>query len=392
MANETNQLLYRVIQNLAITPGPSGHSSVGTVGAASAGGQANHGNGAQANPSSSTDSPAATQSQTASRRDTAVGDSQTDTGRKGSEPGPKSSDIQPSAMKTLGSSAVKPKGIAVHTAPGDSQSPLAFEFPRQSPSDLPSNISIPVTAPGMSTAAQQHAQKSDISNNIVTSEDDPFDARETVNQLTLQFLSEHEETRIAALEWLSMLHQKSPSNVSLDSGLFQRECRSDLSFLSWQTLARDDGTFPALLKTLSDPSEDVVKHDLQLLAQISANSDDSYFSSFLVNLLELFSTDRRLLETRGSLIIRQLCLNLNTERIFRTLAEILEKDDVRTCSLVVGMTITVLTSPHVTQDLEFASLMVIKLNMILITSPELSEFRKRLKNIESKVSALCCLV
>jgi vacuole morphology and inheritance protein 14 len=40
------------------------------------------------------------------------------------------------------------------------------------------------------------------------------------------------------------------------------------------------------------------------------------------------------------------------------------------------------------QDLEFASLMVVKLNMILITSPELAEFRKRLKNIESKVSRL----
>jgi hypothetical protein len=73
----------------------------------------------------------------------------------------------------------------------------------------------------------------------------------------------------------------------------------------------------------------VVKHDLQLLAQISANSEDSYFSSFLVNLLELFSTDRRLLETRGSLIIRQLCLNMNTERIFRTFAEVLEREEVR---------------------------------------------------------------
>jgi vacuole morphology and inheritance protein 14 len=81
------------------------------------------------------------------------------------------------------------------------------------------------------------------------------------------------------------------------------------------------------------------------------------------NVLELFSTDRRLLETRGSLIIRQLCLHLNAERIFRTIAEILEKDD----------------------DLEFASMMVVKLNMILITSPELADFRRRLKNLESKV-------
>lgn len=171
-------------------------------------------------------------------------------------------------------------------------------------------------------------------------DDDPFDVRETVNMLTLQFLSDHPETRIAALEWLLMLHLKAPTKI----------------------LSRDSGTFPALLKTLSDPSEDVVKHDLQLLAQISSSSEDSYFRSFMVNVLELFSTDRRLLETRGSLIIRQLCLHLNAEKIFRTLAEILEKDD----------------------DLEFASMMVVKLNMILITSPELADFRRRLKNLDSK--------
>lgn len=79
---------------------------------------------------------------------------------------------------------------------------------------------------------------------------------------------------------------------------------------------------------LDADTRQVVKHDLQLLAQISASSEDSYFTSFMVNVLELFSTDRRLLETRGSLIIRQLCLHLNAERIFRTIAEILEKDDV----------------------------------------------------------------
>lgn len=90
----------------------------------------------------------------------------------------------------------------------------------------------------------------------------------------------------------------------------------------------DDGTFPALLKTLSDPSEEVIKHDLQLLAQISSSSEESYFKVFMMNLLELFSTDRKLLEARGSLIIRQLCLNLNTERIYKTFAEILEKEDV----------------------------------------------------------------
>lgn len=168
---------------------------------------------------------------------------------------------------------------------------------------------------------------------------DPFDLQTTVNVLTLQLIDEHEETRVAALEWLLMLHQKASRRI----------------------LSINDGTFPALLKTLSDPSEDVIRCDLKLLAQMSGASDDAY-NSYLANLVNLFSTDRRLLEARGSLIIRQLCTSLHTERVFKTLAEILEKDE----------------------DLEFASIMITNLNMILITSPELSDFRKRLKNLETK--------
>ncbi len=50
---------------------------------------------------------------------------------------------------------------------------------------------------------------------------DAFDYQATVNALTIQFLSEHEETRVAALKWLIMLHQKAPKKVrySLHSGL-----------------------------------------------------------------------------------------------------------------------------------------------------------------------------
>lgn len=169
---------------------------------------------------------------------------------------------------------------------------------------------------------------------------DPFDYQSTVNGLTIQFLSEHEETRMFALKWLIMLHKKAPKKI----------------------LSMDDGTFPALLKTLSDTSEEVIKYDLELLAQISSSSEEGYFKNFVMNLLELFSTDKRLLDTRGSLIIRQLCMSLNTERIYRTFAEILEREE----------------------DLEFASIMAQKLNIILITSPELSDFRKRLKNLESR--------
>lgn len=133
-----------------------------------------------------------------------------------------------------------------------------------------------------------------------------LDYTAAVGALTLHFLNEHEATRVAALGWLIMLHKKAPGKV----------------------LATNDGTFPALLKTLSDPSENVVTRDLQLLSQISKNSEDEYFTSFMVNLLQLFATDRKLLETRGNLIIRQLCVSLSAERIYRTLAGCLEKDEV----------------------------------------------------------------
>ncbi len=167
-----------------------------------------------------------------------------------------------------------------------------------------------------------------------------LDYAAAVNSLTLLFLNDHEATRVAALTWLLMLHRKAPRKL----------------------LAFNDGTFPALLKTLSDPAEAVVTRDLQLLSQISRNSDDDYFTSFMVNLLQLFSTDRKLLETRGNLIIRQLCKNLSAERIYRTLADCIEKEE----------------------DIEFASIMVQNLNNNLITASELADLRKRLRNLETR--------
>lgn len=155
---------------------------------------------------------------------------------------------------------------------------------------------------------------------------------------------EHEDTRVGSLEWLLMLHKKYPKQV----------------------MNSDQTIFQGLLKTLSDYSEEVVRRDLQLLAQISHSSDEEYFTGFMVNLLNLFTIDRRLLETRGSLIVRQLCLSLNPERMYRSFGEILEQEE----------------------DLEFASTMVQTLNLILITAPELLDMRKRLKNIDSRDGSL----
>lgn len=135
---------------------------------------------------------------------------------------------------------------------------------------------------------------------------DPLDFQATVTALAILLGAEEEESRLAALHWLSMLHHKAPNKV----------------------LSLEDGTFPALLKTLSDPSEDVIRSDLQLLAQISSLGDEEYFNNFMINLVRLFSTDRSLLEQRGRLIVGQLSTSLNAEVIFRTFAKILEDEEV----------------------------------------------------------------
>lgn len=48
---------------------------------------------------------------------------------------------------------------------------------------------------------------------------DPFDYQATVANLRLQFLNQHEETRVASLDWLLMLHKKAPNKVN--DSLFQ---------------------------------------------------------------------------------------------------------------------------------------------------------------------------
>lgn len=240
-------------------------------------------------------------------------------------------------------SGIKGQGIPqIHTqstprfmAPGERQDPGSNRASLSSSRDL----EVPSPTPG----AQQNRAIS--VPNLGSEGPQPpqadLDYAAAVNSLTLLFLNDHEATRVAALTWLIMLHRKAPRKV----------------------LAFNDGTFPALLKTLSDPSDAVVTKDLQLLSQISRNSEDDYFTNFMVNLLQLFSTDRKLLETRGNLIIRQLCISLSPERIYRTLAECIEKEE----------------------DVEFASIMVQNLNNNLITAPQLAEVRRRLRNLETKV-------
>nr|GMD26592.1 protein VAC14 homolog [Ipomoea batatas] len=113
--------------------------------------------------------------------------------------------------------------------------------------------------------------------------------------------------------------------------------------------------FDTLLKALSDPSDEVVLLVLDVHACVA--KDPQHFRQLVVFLVHNFRLDHSLLEKRGALIVRRLCVLLDAERVYRELSTILEGES----------------------DLDFASMMVQALNLILLTSSELSELRDLLK-------------
>jgi len=140
-----------------------------------------------------------------------------------------------------------------------------------------------------------------------------------------------------------------------------------------------DELFPVLLKTLSGTSDEVVILDLEVLAEISSSKighttsevTSPHFKQFMLSLLKLFSADKNLLESKGSFIIRQLCVLLSSEDIYRSMSELLVMEE----------------------NLKFARVMVETLSTILLTSSELFELRSKLKDLVSSESCqlFCCL-
>ncbi|KFK33392.1 hypothetical protein AALP_AA5G006900 [Arabis alpina] len=162
---------------------------------------------------------------------------------------------------------------------------------------------------------------------------DGFDVGAILSVARRQLSSDHEATRIEALNWISTLLNKHRTEV--------------LCFLN--------DIFDTLLKALSDSSDDVVLLVLEVHAGVA--KDPQHFRQLIVFLVHNFRADNSLLERRGALIVRRLCVLLDAERVYRELSTILEGED----------------------NLDFASTMVQALNLILLTSPELSKLRSLLK-------------
>jgi vacuole morphology and inheritance protein 14 len=172
---------------------------------------------------------------------------------------------------------------------------------------------------------------------LVTQTTESVDVKSFLGAVQSQLLNQRVPTRLAALRWVLTLYLRSSSEL----------------------LGYIDDIFPALLKTLSDSSEEVVRLDLQVLAKLASN--DIYFGRLMSSMIQLFRTDRKLLEHRGNLIIRQLSLSIKPEQIYRALSKILEPEE----------------------DAEFASTIIQSLNLILLTATELHELRSDLKNLSS---------
>ncbi|KHG01887.1 Protein VAC14 [Gossypium arboreum] len=160
-----------------------------------------------------------------------------------------------------------------------------------------------------------------------------FDVGAILSITRRQLDSEWEATRIEALHWISTLLNRYRAEV--------------LCFLN--------DIFDTLLKALSDSSDEVVLLVLDIHACIA--QDPLNFRQLVVFLVYNFRVDHSLLERRGALIIRRLCVLLDAERVYRELSTILEGE----------------------ADLDFACIMVQALNLILLTSSELSELRGLLK-------------
>jgi vacuole morphology and inheritance protein 14 len=159
-------------------------------------------------------------------------------------------------------------------------------------------------------------------------------------------------TKLACLRWINMLMEKRKRDM--------KEFTESL--------------LPVLLRTLSDPSDAVVLLDLQALSRISLNgydaaAEEAQFQLVLKSILNLFAQDRQLLETRGSLIIRKLCVLLNAKSVYIRIADSLSSHGEPSNGQPADLT-----------TLSFVSTMVQVLNLILLTASELHELRSTLAN------------
>ncbi len=203
--------------------------------------------------------------------------------------------------------------------------------------------------------------------NLIKETEKSFELAILLDTLTKELSGKDDvPTKMAALKWINMLLEKR---------------RGDLNVYT-------DSLLPYLLQSLSDSSDSVVLLTVQVLSRItlSENSetqgkekgmvlDDAQFVLVIKAILSLFASDRRLLETRGSLIVRRLCVLLNAKSVYTIMAEIISSYDISSGN---GDSFT----------LEFVATMIQTLNLILLTASELHHLRKLLESSFANTSTV----
>lgn len=224
---------------------------------------------------------------------------------------------------------------------------------------LPTSLNITEVARALNYSLMQlvtDQQSSDNNTDANNGGDAPFDISSIIEVVSRELKKGDSSpaTKTAVLRWIHHLHQKVPHKIT----------------------PHLDDLFPKLLKTLSDPSEEVALLGLEVLAAIFSVQDSNrenqfsdsvsrgFFTKFMSELLQLFKSNEPFLDERGSFIIRQLCLQVNSVEIYKSLSEILLAHD----------------------DLEFCYFMVQHLNRILFSSSELFELRSQLRDLQTDES------
>ncbi|PRP89372.1 hypothetical protein PROFUN_01235 [Planoprotostelium fungivorum] len=201
--------------------------------------------------------------------------------------------------------------------------------------------------PGLSDESQEIKESSIRTNNSllnliigVNKDIDMINVGAILQTLSNQFSVSNVPSRLAGLNWVLVLQTTSPSQLATHL----------------------DDVFPSLLSMVADPSEEVVKVDLEVLAKISSTHSE-YFQKMMEFIVQSLQDKEVLLDKRTTLIVTSLCNSLSSHRIYITLSKILQTKD----------------------DVQFVTTMVQTLNLILLTSKELVELRTTLKNFVPNV-------
>lgn len=124
------------------------------------------------------------------------------------------------------------------------------------------------------------------------------------------------------------------------------------------TPALDDDILPVMISRLDDESDVVVGLGISAISRVARNSGSC--DRILSDVMNKFSSDRNLLEERGSYIIRKLCTLLRPKTVYLVLARIVDSKQG--------------------EDINFSAIMVQSLNVILLTTNELGDLRALLKS------------